>query len=205
MRVAEQERVLRPLGRRRRQHRLLDLLLVGEVRPPERRAQREPKDRDQAQLEADLGASSPHSQDDDRLAEHDDHDEAVPFDEVRRRDLEALQARDVGHEPEEDRRRDDERPLELVVHEPGRNEHQRGCDVVGNDAANRLRLRLRRRADVEPAVQLHDGEVAEAERNAAVVERGRDRERHEQESAHAAEQQKPVAEDVERDGVRRQT
>ena len=124
---------LRPPGRRRRQHRL-DLLLVGEVRPPERRAQREPEDRDQAQLEADLGASRPHSQDDDRLAEHDDHDEAVPLDEVRRRDLEALHARDVGHEPEGDRRRDDERPLELVVHEPGRNEHQRGCDVVGNDA-----------------------------------------------------------------------
>ena len=47
-----------------------------------------------------------------------------------------------------------------------------------------------------------DGQVAEAERDASVLEHRGDRERHEQESGHAAEEQQPVPEDVERDGVR---
>jgi hypothetical protein len=54
-------------------------------------------------------------------------------------------------------------------------------------------------------VQRDDREVAEPEGEAPVVERGGDREGHHEEARHPAEQQEPVPERVERDGVVSQT
>jgi hypothetical protein len=92
--VAERdEREIVPSSRRRFGHCSLDLALVDEVRPPERRGERERKQGDEHEVGVELQRRRADPDHHDRLAERDDHNEPVALYEMRRRDEEALDGR----------------------------------------------------------------------------------------------------------------
>ena len=80
--------------------------------------------------------------------------------------------------------------------QPGRRE------VVRDDPQDRRDLRDRRPLHVHRAVQEHNREVGEPEREPVALVRVRDRERADQEAAHPADQRDPVPQAIRRDRVR---
>ena len=96
-------------GRGLAQRPLGALVVAAEVRPPETRREREPCDHDGDELEVDRERAHAHADGDHRLADRDQHDEAVALDEVLGADHEAVdlaqERRDpLGHDrdPEQD-------------------------------------------------------------------------------------------------------
>ena len=80
--------------------------------------------------------------------------------------------------------------------QPGRRQ------VVRDDPQDRRDLRDRRPLHIHRAVQEHDREVGEPERESVALVRIGDRERADQEAAHAADQRDPVSQTIRRDRVR---
>ena len=81
--------------------RTSDRLLIAEVHPPEGGAQAQGEQRHEHEASVHREPGSSGTDDDDRFAERDDHDEPMALDEVLHGDHEALDGRKAGSRPEQ--------------------------------------------------------------------------------------------------------
>ena len=179
-----------------------DLVLVAEVGPPQRcaQAQREEGRDDQPAVDRQAGGAG--ADDDDRLAEGDDHDQAVTLDEVRDADDEALDRRHPGREPEHRRADRPQHPLRIAAEGAADQDEDRGEDVEGSDPEYSPDLRDRGAADEHAGVEQDHDQIADPERHAAALVGIGDRQRDHEKPAHPAEQEEPEPGQVGRDRVR---
>ena len=123
-------------------HRLLDRRPRRESTATKGRREREREQGDQGEAGIERRPGG-HADDDDRLAQRDDDHEAVPLDEVLRRDDEAFGAREPGREPEESAA--SPRACPALARPCPADEHEhRGGEVERHDPKNRRRPRRRR-------------------------------------------------------------
>jgi hypothetical protein len=125
----------------------------------------------------------------------------VALDEVCDRDDEAFDRGQPRREPEQHSR---ERPEHLLCRTAQRaagQDETRSEEVEGHDAQDRPDLGGRRPPHVHRGVQRDHHQVADAERDPLAVVGLGDRQRHDEEAAHPAEQQQPEAKSVGGDRV----
>jgi hypothetical protein len=171
---------------------VLDGVLVAEVDPPQRRAEREREQRDEDEPDIQVEVCGAGAEDDDGLAERDDDHETVTLHEVRRSDDETLDAREARGHPQQDGRERPQRPLDVAAQCAAHEHEHRSRQVEGDDSQDRRNLPRRRAAHVHARVQQHYREVTEAESESVAFVGLRDRERDDEESAHTADQEEPV-------------
>ena len=184
------------------QRALRALVVAAEVEPPQACAEGEADcgHGDERAVERQLRGSEADRHD--GLADRDDHHQAVTLHEVRRGDQEAAEAPEGGRQPLEHGRGAPEDVLRRPAERAARDHDERRDQVVGREREDRPDRARDRRPREERAVEDDDAEVGEAERQARVAERVRDREREHEVGAHGREQDEPARERVGVDGIR---
>ena len=176
-------------------------VVAAEVGPPQAGGQQQAEHGHAGQGQVDREAGGADADGHDRLAEGDDHHQAVALHEVGRGDPEAAGAGEAGGEPLQ---REGGRPQQVGG---GALDHHGGQDQQGRDEVERGQAEQRPDgvgiggARVEPGVDAHDHQVGDPEGDVALGEGPRDGQGQDQEPGHAAEQQQPPGRPVGRDGV----
>src|SRR4029450_10182212 len=167
-------------------------VVAAEVRPPQAGGEQQPEHGHggQGQVDGEVGGADADGHD--RLAQGDDHHQAVALDEMGRGDPEAAHGGEQGGEPLQRERRPPQQVGGGAVGQHGRQDQQGRDQVEGGQADQRADGGGLRGARVEAGVDAHDHQVGDPEGDVPGREGPRDGQGQDQEAGHAAEQQQPA-------------